>query len=208
MRRRAPHVARADTRNLTFNQQPRQGRPWQGKASIDKDSSFGSSVCCGPPTLIHTSTARCHLLCSTALAVAFILIEIKSKCFHSQNEIVRSALFLPWSFDIFVFDSIRFDSINVFQSIFWGFVCVGLLLMTSYCSNLGKVSVPILHSICWLFCGSLFHQLFIRKSYSHLPRGGICNCALALLTCLCVTHLCATHCLYYLYNSGSDNISK
>lgn len=86
--------------------------------------------------------------------------------------------------EVSIFFCIRFDSINVFQSIFWGFVCVGCLLMTSYCSNLGKVSLPILHSICWLFCGSLFHQLFIRKSYSHLPRGGICNCALARLTCV------------------------
>lgn len=109
MRRRAPHVARADTRNLTFNQQPRQGRARQGKAGQASTRTRASAqvfAVVHPHTHTNTQQQRsCHLLCSTGLAVAFILIEIKSKCFHSQNEIVRSALFLKFRY-FFVFDSI------------------------------------------------------------------------------------------------------
>jgi len=74
-----------------LNQKPLSGQYREGldlnRLEFEPQSS---SVCCGLPNSCH------YFLCSV-LCVAFILIEIKSKCFHSQNVIVWQALFLSIS---------------------------------------------------------------------------------------------------------------
>lgn len=134
----------------------------------------------------HTHTAQLSL----------VVLDCLGCCFHLNWNQIKVFSLTKWNcaFGIVLAlcclqVSILFDSIRFHQRISVNFLGI-CLLMTSYCSTHGKVSLPILHSICWLFCGSLFHQLFIRKSYSHLPRAGICNCALSLSAYLCATHLC------------------
>lgn len=204
--RRAPHVARADTCNLTFNQ---QASPDSGsEAGPGKHRQGLEPWSCRLKCLLWSTVTCCARLCSLGLAVAFILIEIKPKCFHSQNEIVRQALFRAFRATVSIhlsIPSMYFVACSQCLSIFWGFVWC-CLLMTSYCSA-WRGFVPILHSICSLFCGSLFHQLFMRKLYSHWTgawhgrakwqvAGGICNCAHRLPV------------RFIVYNSVSDNISK